>query len=301
LVAIDDASNRLMVRFAPVEDTYHVMAFWCDYIQRHGIPAEVYTDKGAVYVDPDNPERLTQFGRAMAALGIRHIKAHSPQAKGRVERSNRTHQDRLVKALREHGISTIDHANVFLETSYTHEHNQRFAYVDGLHDLHRPASSIALDNIFCIEESRHVYNDWTITLHAHSIQLLRSEAPLPPPRAKVILRQWLDGSLHILGMSTSWPLNICRRSRTAHLHLHYLRHRITRGAGSRSEASPLSVEEKKLMLPRSRTPTLPLLQPQHKNHDGEAPFAELIPLKAGLTPPSRQLMLHHDISIGRQH
>lgn len=197
LVAIDDASNRLMLRLAPVEDTHHVMAFWRDYIQRHGIPAEVYTDKGAVYVDPDNPERLTQFGRALAALGIRHIKAHSPQAKGRVERSNRTHQDRLVKALREHDISTIEDANLFLETCYTHEHNQRFAHVDGLHDLHRPVGSIALDNIFCMEQSRHVYNDWTITLHTHCIQLVRSEAPLPPPRAKVILRQWLDGSLHI--------------------------------------------------------------------------------------------------------
>lgn len=197
LVAIDDASNRLMLRFAPVEDTHHVMALWRDYIQRFGIPAEVYTDKGAVYVDHDNPERLTQFGRAMAALGIQHIKAHSPQAKGRVERSNRTHQDRLVKALREHSISTIEGANSFLETSYTNEHNQRFAHLDGLHDLHRPATSIVLDNIFSIEERRHVYNDWTITLNAHWIQLLRSEAPLPPPRAQVIIRLWLDGSLHI--------------------------------------------------------------------------------------------------------
>jgi hypothetical protein len=86
LVAIDDASNRVMLRFTPVEDTSHVLAFWRDYIARYGIPAEVYTDKHAVYRDPEKPERLTQFGRALAALNIRHIIAHSPQAKGRVER-----------------------------------------------------------------------------------------------------------------------------------------------------------------------------------------------------------------------
>jgi len=197
LVAIDDASNRVMLRFVPVEDTHHVLAFWRDYVQRFGIPAEVYTDWGTVYVNADNPERLTPFGRALKALGIRHIKAGSPQAKGRVERSNRTHQDRLIKALREQNISTMEHANHFLKTNYMNHHNERFAHTSGLPDLHRSADGIDLDNIFCFEEIRHVYNDWTITLNAHCIQLLKSDAPLPPPRSKVIVRQWLDGSLHI--------------------------------------------------------------------------------------------------------
>jgi transposase len=197
LVAIDDASNRVLLRFVPVEDTHHVLAFWRDYVTRYGIPAEIYTDWGTVYVNADNPERLTPFGRALKALGIRHIKAGSPQAKGRVERSNRTHQDRLIKALREQNISTIEHANHFLETNYMNDHNERFAHTSGLPDLHRSADSIDLDNIFCLEEIRHVYNDWTITLNAHSIQLLKSDAPLPPPRSKVIVRQWLNGSLHI--------------------------------------------------------------------------------------------------------
>ena len=197
LVAIDDASNRLMLRFAPVEDTYHVLAFWRDYIQRHGIPAEVYTDRGGVYVDHDNPEHLTQFGRALEALNIRHIKAHSPQAKGRVERVNRTLQDRLLKALREHNISSIEQANRFVEQPYTEQHNRRFAHPDNLSDLHRSADGIMLDNIFCFEEDRHVNYDWTITVHAQYLQLLRSEVPLPPPRSKVTIRLWLDGSLHV--------------------------------------------------------------------------------------------------------
>ena len=197
LVAIDDASGRLMVRFAAAEDTPSVLAFWHHYIQPYGIPAEVYTDGGSVYFDPNDPKRLTQFGRAVAALAITHIRSHSPQARGRVERSNRTHQDRLIKALREQNIATIDQANRFLETFYTNDHNQRFAHTDGLADVHRPADGINLNNIFCFEHTRHVYNDWTITLDGHYFQLLRSDAPLPPPRSKVIVRQWLDGSLHI--------------------------------------------------------------------------------------------------------
>lgn len=198
LVAIDDASNRTMVLFATTEDTHHVLSFWRAYVERFGIPAEVYTDWGSVYVNAGNPERLTPFGSALQALGIRHIKAGSPQAKGRVERSNRTHQDRLIKALREHNISTIDQANRFLQTDYLHAHNQRFAHLDSLSDIHRSPDGIDLNNIFCIEYLRHVYNDWTITLNAQFIQLLKSDAPLPPPRSTVIVRQWLDGSLHIL-------------------------------------------------------------------------------------------------------
>lgn len=197
LVAIDDASNRLMLRFAPVEDTHHVLVFWRDYIQRYGSPAESYTDRHSVYVDHDNPEHLTQFGRAMAALNIRHIKAHSPQAKGRVERVNRTLQDRLLRAMREQSISSIDQANEFLDHGYTTEHNLRFAHSDGLSDIHRAVDGIELNNIFCIEEQRSVNYDWTITFHAQFIQLLRSDVPLPPPRSKVIVRHWLDGSLHI--------------------------------------------------------------------------------------------------------
>jgi transposase len=197
LLAIDDASNLIMPRFVPAEDTMHILAFWRDYVKRCGIPAEVYTDRHSVYVNADNPERLTPFGSAMAALGIRHIKARSPQAKGRVERSNRTHQDRLIKALREHHISTMEEANRFLEETYTDAHNKRFAHPDGLTNIHRSSSGIDLANIFCIEQTRHVYNDWTITLNAQFIQLLKSDAPLPPPRYKVIVRQHLDGSLHI--------------------------------------------------------------------------------------------------------
>jgi hypothetical protein len=197
LVAIDDASGRVMLRFAPSEDTSSALSFWRDYVKRFGIPAEVYTDHGSVYYDPNNPKHLTPFGQAMKRLGIHCIYAHSPQAKGRVERSNRTHQDRLIKYLREQNVSSIDEANRLLECFFIDDHNHRFAHTDGLADIHRSAVGIDLNNVFCLQDSRQVHNDWTITLNAQFIQLLRSETPLPPPRSNVIVRQWLDGSLHI--------------------------------------------------------------------------------------------------------
>jgi transposase-like protein len=209
LVAIDDASGSVMLQFAKEEDTASVLAFWKRYIQHHGIPAEIYTDGSSVYFDPQNPKRLTQFGRALATLGIHHIHAYSPQAKGRVERSNRTHQDRLSKALREQGISKIEEANRFVEEFYCAQHNRRFAHNEGLSDIHRPADGIDLDNIFCFEDTRKVYNDYTITLHSQFIQLLRSEAPLPPPRSTVLLRQWLDGSLHIFWNEYELEFQVC--------------------------------------------------------------------------------------------
>jgi transposase len=209
LVAIDDASGSVMVRFAKEEDAASVFEFWRQYIQHKGVPAEIYTDGGAVYFETKIPKRLTQFGRALAALGIHHIHAYSPQAKGRVERSNRTHQDRLLKALREQGISSIEDANRFVEKFYCAQHNRRFAHNEGLSDIHRPADGIDLNNIFCWEETRKVYNDYTITLHSQFIQLLRSEVPLPPPRATVLLRQWLDGSLHIFWNEHELDFQVC--------------------------------------------------------------------------------------------
>lgn len=195
LVAIDDASGRVFMRFAQSENAYDVLTMLRAYVLRYGIPREFYVDFGSVYHAKKN--RLTDVSRALSKLGVNVIHAHSPQAKGRVERSNRTHQDRLVKALRRHNISTIEEANIFLEKSYLQEHNARFARADHLPDIHRSPEGINLHNIFCFETTRYVNRDYTITLSAHYIQLLKSEAPLPPPCHHVTLRRWLDGSLHI--------------------------------------------------------------------------------------------------------
>lgn len=199
LVCIDDASSRVFLRFAQSENTHDVLYALKLYVQRYGIPRQIYTDKANIYHPKSKGERLTEVGHALRRLGVTMIPAHSPQAKGRVERSNRTHQDRLVKALRQERISSIDDANRFLEQSYTAEHNRRFACPDGLRDIHRSSQGIDLNNIFCFETSRRVYNDYTITLNNQFIQLERSfnGTPLPPPGRSVTVRRWLDASLHI--------------------------------------------------------------------------------------------------------
>jgi transposase-like protein len=209
LVAIDDASGRVFLRFAPTENAKDVLAMLEAYVRRFGVPRQFYTDYGSVYhVSPssdrrmrgphDERVRLTEMGRVLQRLGIEHLLARSPQAKGRVERSNRTHQDRLIKALRRKHISSIDQANRFLEEYYIDEHNKRFANSAGLQDIHRSSHGLDFRNIFCFETSRCVYADYTIVLEGQFVQLERSASTaLPPPRQYVVVRRWLDGSLHI--------------------------------------------------------------------------------------------------------
>jgi len=195
LVAIDDASGEVFLRFSRSENTADALRILQRYVERYGIPQQFYTDHGSVYYNTYHHQ--TDVARALQSLGVELIYAHSPQAKGRVERSNRTHQDRLIKALRRQNISTIDDANRYLEDTYINEHNQRFAHSKGLDDIHRSALGLDLKNIFCFETTRQVHNDSTITLNNTFIQLLRSNDPLPPPRTQVTVRRWLDDSLHI--------------------------------------------------------------------------------------------------------
>jgi transposase InsO family protein len=196
LVAIDDASGEVFLRFSSSENTTDVLRILQSYVQRYGIPQQFYTDHGSVYYNKHHCQ--TDVARALTSLGVELIYAHSPQAKGRVERSNRTHQDRLIKALRRRNISKIDDASRYLEETYINEHNQRFAHSNGLDDIHRSALGLDLKNIFCFETTRQLHNDSTITLKNTFIQLLRSNDPLPPPRTQITVRRWLDDSLHIL-------------------------------------------------------------------------------------------------------
>jgi hypothetical protein len=194
IVMVDDASSRVFIRFVNSENTEDCMRTMMLYIERYGIPQAIYIDGGGVYFsDSGTP---TDFALAMQELGIEMIHAHSPQAKGRVERSNRTHQDRLIKALRRAGVSSIDEANALLEASYLEEHNRRFAIADELSDVHRSAADVNLERIFCWRSQRVVSNDWTIRLNSKYLQIVPSSAPMPPSGTRVDLRRFLDGSLH---------------------------------------------------------------------------------------------------------
>lgn len=194
LHAIDDASGRIFLRFAPSENTVDCMRVLQEYCRRYGMMGALYTDRHAVY---DGKGKVSALGQALSRAGIELILAHSPQAKGRVERGNRTHQDRLIKALRCKDIGTITEANRYLEEEYVEEHNRRFAHVEGIPDVHRNCAGIELRNVFCFQTRRQVHADYTITLGGCFIQLERSQAPLPPPKCSVIVRRWLDGSVHI--------------------------------------------------------------------------------------------------------
>jgi transposase len=154
LVYIDDATSRLMhLRFVETESTFAYFAATQDYLQAHGKPVAFYSDKHSVFrvskAGDVAGDGMTQFGRALHALNIEIICANSSQAKGRVERANKTLQDRLVKELRLAGVSGIEAGNAFLP-SFVADYNTRFAKPPAsTKDLHRPMSSRdALEDAF---------------------------------------------------------------------------------------------------------------------------------------------------------
>ena len=181
---------------------------WC-WIEDYGIPVALYTDKRNVYItnrEPTVAEQLadeeprTAFGKACDKLGIDIIHAHSPQAKGRVERSNGVYQNRLVKELSLRGITTIDTANKLLTNGFTDDLNAKFAKPP-LHEenYHRPVpKGVELADVFSIEEERVLQNDWCIRYNNRHYQIEKDNAPLPKPKDTIIVRTRLDHSIELL-------------------------------------------------------------------------------------------------------
>lgn len=168
LVYIDDATSTLMhMEFAPSESSFSYFKATKAYISKHGKPLAFYSDKHGVFrvnkKGAVSGDGMTQFGRALHELQIQIICANTPQAKGRVERANRTLQDRLVKEMRLEGISTMKVANDYLG-KYIKIHNSKFAR-DPLNskNLHRSIDDIeALDDYFCWKEDRTVSKNLTL-------------------------------------------------------------------------------------------------------------------------------------------
>jgi hypothetical protein len=194
LNCVDDSTGKVYLRFAVSENTQDVLLTLWEYVNRYGIPTSIYTDRYKIYKAEG---QLTDFGRAMKELNVETIYAHSPQAKGRVERVNRTLQDRLIKALRQEGISNIAEANKYVQRKFIKGYNQRFAVNLEVPDIHRQTDGYDLKNIFCYKTSRKVRNDYTINLAGGYIQLLKGVSPLPRPGQTVIISRWLNGQLHI--------------------------------------------------------------------------------------------------------
>jgi len=209
LIFIDDATSRILhAVFIPVEDTYQLLQAVRHYLRTYGRPICFYVDKDSIYkinrqVTIEEQLRdssaLSQFTRAMKELGIEMIFANSPQAKGRVERGFKTHQDRLVKELRLAGISSIKSANQFLQTTYIPEHNARFAVrAQKPSDVHRRLlPNHKLDRILSVQLERTLLNDWTLRFQNRFFQVLKEQDVTIRPKAKVTLELHLDGSTHL--------------------------------------------------------------------------------------------------------
>ena len=202
IVFIDDATSRILwLEFATSESYESVMLATCHYIDKNGIPASFYVDYGGVFsVNNNNAERekKTQFERACKEVRVRVIHASSPQAKGRVERSNQTLQDRLVKEMRLRGISTIEAANKFAQNEFLDMHNKKFAVqAEESLDAHRSAAEYVLRNIFCLKENRIVQNDFTITYKKRILQLWPQQRTIIRPKETIEVREHLDGLLSL--------------------------------------------------------------------------------------------------------
>jgi transposase len=199
---IDDATGKVNGRFYDYEGTMPAMDSFKRYIKRYGIPQSVYLDKHSTYKsnakqsiedELEDKKPMSQFERSLTELGVTVIHANSPQAKGRIERSFRTLQDRLVKEMRLARISSVVQANEFL-IKYLPIYNAKFKVkpVSDV-DVHQPTLSIReLNRIFCIREDRKLRNDFTIAYNGKLYQIKDAIKT-----QKVAVEERLDGSLHI--------------------------------------------------------------------------------------------------------
>jgi hypothetical protein len=206
LLAIDDATGKLThAKFDYNESTVAVFKFWLEYFEKNGLPLSIYLDKFSTYKinhkkAVDNPELITQFKRAMNQVGVETITAHSPEAKGRVERMFETLQDRLVKELRLANITDIAKANKFLET-YIPKFNAKFSVLPNRkNDLHKKTSQETknkLPQIFSIQEDRKVNNDYTIMFKNQYFQLEQKQPTTVYKKDTVVIEKHLSGEIKI--------------------------------------------------------------------------------------------------------
>jgi transposase len=210
---IDDATSELLGRFVRHDSTEENMRVLWNYLEKNGRPVAYYTDKAALFHTTPKVKRdekqlprqerevlpPTQIGRGLLELGIVWIAAHSPQAKGRVERSFGTAQDRLVKGLRVAGACTLEAANRYLETEFLPWWNQHLVTAPANPaDAHRrlgPEHDLA--SALSHVETRQVNNDYTIQVDAKFYRIERASICAGLRGALVRVEQRLDGSLAV--------------------------------------------------------------------------------------------------------
>jgi transposase len=199
---IDDATGRVLARFAPAETTAAYFDLLERWLTAHGRPVALYSDKKTVFRVPSAEGRdasPSQFGRACDELGIELIFAHSPQAKGRVERFFGTAQDRWVKQMRRAGVTTIAEANALVARTLLPHFNRHFTVAPAeASDAHRPwlRREHDLRAILCPQQTRVVSNDYVVRFEGRLLQLAKPATP-GLRGGVVIVESRRDGTLAI--------------------------------------------------------------------------------------------------------
>jgi transposase len=210
LLSVDDATGKVpFAFFQKREDIEGYFRLMMGIIKQYGIPLALYSDRHIAFRRPRSPYEAvagflvdngkpTQFGRAMRELGITHIFARSPEAKGRIERAAGTFQNRLVTELRLAGARTMDEANAVLET-FLPRYNKRFAVPPALPELAYRLVEPGLDieGVLCIKERRRVARDNTVQYYGRTLQLFPDAERTTYARARVEVQQRLDGRLMV--------------------------------------------------------------------------------------------------------
>jgi len=224
IAMIDDATSRLFARFVRHDSTAENMKLLWSYLEKFGRPLTFYTDKASLFQTAEKRKRdepgvqkdpvempPTQIGRALQELGIAWIPAHSPQAKGRVERNFGTAQDRLVKGMRVAGVTTIEQANQYLTDDYLvwweRELTVKAANPDDAHRAleksHQLAASLSR------VETRQVRNDYTFRWDGKLYQIQRQAVTTGLRRANVRVELRLDSSLAVRYGERYLPVEEC--------------------------------------------------------------------------------------------
>ena len=207
ITMIDDATSRVVMRFFAADSTLTNMSSLRQYLRRHGRPLAIYADRASHFMttrDATQDEQLagrdaeTQIQRALRELDIEYIAAHSPQAKGRVERSFQTAQDRLVKGLRLEDIGTIDLGNEYLEHEFMPWWNRTLSQPPANStDAHRRIAGYDLNATLSCQTTRTVANDYTVRHEGRQYQIERKCIVAGLKRAKVVVEQRLDGTIRL--------------------------------------------------------------------------------------------------------
>src|SRR5580704_7855904 len=218
IVFIDDATGRLTaMRFAATETAHAYRLALRDHVLAHGVPLALYSDRHGIFrvnaKEAESGDGLTEFNRITQRLAIAQICATTPQAKGRVERANKTLQDRLIKEMRLAGISDVAAAQEFLP-GFMERHNAKFAVPPRLEeDAHRPwtKGARALDEHLAVWEDRTLSKALTFSAAGARHCIRTSGAGIAMRGAKVVVRDFLDGGMDVVWKDRILPHTTFRR------------------------------------------------------------------------------------------